>query len=233
MKQTLLTLFLIGVLSVLQAQVTVSFAPQRADIVAPADAVDVPSQVMLTNETDRTLRLQWQRDLSNLPADWQGWVCDPNRCYTTFTARNPDAAPVVLLPGESVPFSAHIRPNEVDGLGAFRVKLYEMERPGVPVAELKFEFTIQPVRQVSIPTSTEIRMYPNPTTDRITLANDYQVDEIHVYNIIGRKVKSFPRVEGKPYDMRELPEGIYMVSLVSKEFGVLKTIRLSKQTVRP
>ena len=233
MKQTLLTLFLIGVLSVLHAQVTVSFAPQRADIVAPADAVDVPSQVMLTNETTRTLRLQWRRDLSELPADWQGWVCDPNRCYTAFTAKNPATAPVVLLPGESVPLSAHIRPNEVDGVGAFRIELYEVDRPQRTVAELSFEFTIRPIQRPSAPVSTEIRMYPNPSTGRITLTNDDQVDEIHVYNIIGRKVKSFPRVEGKPYDVRELPEGIYMVSLVSKEFGVLKTIRLSKQMVRP
>lgn len=79
----------------------------------------------------------------------------------------------------------------------------------------------------------ELRVFPNPTTDSFAVVDNYLVDEIVLYNIIGRKVTSFEHVTGKKYSLIDLPDGMYFVSLVSHNDGVLKTLRISKRVMRP
>ena len=233
MKQTVLLFFFLILAAALPAQMEISFAPQRGEVIGTADAADVESRIILTNPTDRTLRLGWSTDLNGLPVDWQGWVCDPNRCYTPFNYASPSSAPVVIEPGESVVVSAHVRPNEVSGNGFFNINLIDLDRPSEAVQTLEYEFEIQNARVFNRADAVRVRMYPNPTTNYVQLENDQMVDQIHVYNIIGRKIMSFDREEGRRYDLTRLPGGMYMVSLVNNSHGVLRTIRLSKQVVRP
>ena len=232
MKQTVL-LLLLTLATSLSAQIDVSFAPQRGEVIGTADAADVESRIILTNPTNRTLRLGWSVDLDGLPVDWQGWVCGPNRCYTPFTYTSPAEAPVVIQPGESVVLSAHVRPNERAGNGFFNIHLVDLNRPSEAVQTLEYGFEIQDARAFDRAGAVRVRMYPNPTTNFVQLENDQMVDQIHVYNIIGRKILSFERQAGKRYDLTRLPGGMYMVSLVNNDHGVLRTIRLSKQIVRP
>ena len=79
----------------------------------------------------------------------------------------------------------------------------------------------------------DLRVFPNPTTDSFAITDNLIVDEIVLYNIIGRKVRTLQHSREKKYNIEELPDGMYFVSLISKENGVLKTVRISKRTMRP
>jgi len=79
----------------------------------------------------------------------------------------------------------------------------------------------------------ELRVFPNPTTDSFAVVDNVIVDEIVLYNIIGRKVKTFTHKSKKKYSLGDLPDGMYFVSLISGTEGVLKTLRISKRVMRP
>ena len=78
-----------------------------------------------------------------------------------------------------------------------------------------------------------MRLYPNPATDHFGLTNSEQVDQLILYNILGRKVKAFQVMEGIRYPVNTLPDGMYFVCLVDRRGQILKTLRLSKQSLRP
>ena len=233
MKQVYFLFFAILLTGSAYGQMDVTLTPERGEVISTADATDIASKIQLTNNTESSMRLGWRAILDGLPVDWQGWVCDSSQCYTTFTYASPEFAPVIVAPGETVALEAHVRPNDVPGNGFFTLQLFDLDRPSETVQSLDYEFMVQDARAFDRTTATRIRMYPNPTTNFIQLENDWLVDEIHVYNIIGRPILKLPRVEGKKYDLSRLPGGMYMVSLVSKNYGVLRTIRLSKQVLRP
>lgn len=78
-----------------------------------------------------------------------------------------------------------------------------------------------------------LRIYPNPTTEYISVTDNSSVDYLHIYNIIGRRVKSFPVYDGGQYSLRDLPDGMYLISMVDVDGRILKTVRTSKSVPRP
>jgi hypothetical protein len=79
----------------------------------------------------------------------------------------------------------------------------------------------------------ELRVYPNPTTDSFQVVDNIIVDEIVIYNIIGRKIRTFTHESNKKYSLGDLPDGMYFIGLISETEGVLKTLRISKRVMRP
>lgn len=79
----------------------------------------------------------------------------------------------------------------------------------------------------------ELRVFPNPTTDSFQIIENTIVDEIIVYNIIGRKIRTFTHGSNKKYSLADVPDGMYFISLISQTEGVLKTLRISKRVMRP
>ena len=95
---------------------------------------------------------------------------------------------------------------------------------------------IEEAKEMNIPIVTdlsEIKVYPNPAINYFSITNNNLVQFVQVYNIIGRKVKSYPVQNGLEYDISDLPEGMYLISLVGADGKVLKTVRTSKQIIRP
>lgn len=79
----------------------------------------------------------------------------------------------------------------------------------------------------------ELRVFPNPVTDSFQVVDNIIVDEIVIYNIIGRKVRTFTHESNKKYSLGDMPDGMYFISLISENNGVLKTLRISKRVMRP
>jgi len=71
-----------------------------------------------------------------------------------------------------------------------------------------------------------IKIYPNPTSQYISTMDGTDVDQLIVYNIVGRPVKTFKANYVNQYDVSQLPIGIYLVRLLDKREQTLKTIRL-------
>ncbi|MDB4768660.1 T9SS type A sorting domain-containing protein [Saprospiraceae bacterium] len=73
-----------------------------------------------------------------------------------------------------------------------------------------------------------LRVFPNPATEYFQLAdkNDL-VDQINIYNIVGKKMKTFKVVDDKKYYLNQFPKGMYLVQLVSSKNKVISTQRLN------
>lgn len=74
----------------------------------------------------------------------------------------------------------------------------------------------------------QIKIYPNPTTDFIQIANDNDVSKIAIYNIIGKNLKTSTHFSGKSHDVSSLQKGIYLIRLFDENDKVLSVLRLNK-----
>ena len=73
-------------------------------------------------------------------------------------------------------------------------------------------------------------VFPNPATEYITVTNDDAVRNIYVFNLVGRKIKTFDVTKGERYEIGDLPNGLYVVQLIGKTNKVLTTQRLTKKS---
>ncbi len=74
-----------------------------------------------------------------------------------------------------------------------------------------------------------ISIYPNPTTDYITINNEDAVKNIVLFNMVGRKMRTFAAEKGDRYEVSDLPNGLYVVQIFGKNNKVLTTQRLTKK----
>jgi Secretion system C-terminal sorting domain len=76
----------------------------------------------------------------------------------------------------------------------------------------------------------ELSVYPNPAIDNISLQdNNDAVSQIVVFNLIGKKVKTFEHLKGEYHYVGDLPKGVYLVQLIDKSKRVLTTQKIDKR----
>jgi hypothetical protein len=66
------------------------------------------------------------------------------------------------------------------------------------------------------PEKKSVRLYPNPATIYFQIQGSDEVDDVIIYNIFGRKVKSFEVRKGQKYDIETIPTGMYLVQILDQ-----------------
>ena len=61
-----------------------------------------------------------------------------------------------------------------------------------------------------------ISIYPNPATEFITLNNEDVVKNIVLFNMVGRKMRTFTAEKGERYEIGDLPNGLYVIQVFGK-----------------
>ena len=87
-------------------------------------------------------------------------------------------------------------------------------------------------KNVATANSELISVYPNPSSDYISLNNDENVKSIEIYSLVGRHVRSF-NVEhtGERYDISDLQNSVYFVHIIGKiNDKPLMTLRFTKKS---
>lgn len=75
-----------------------------------------------------------------------------------------------------------------------------------------------------------LTVYPNPATDFIIINDERStVDQVIVYNLIGRKIKVYRSTVDSKYFVGDLPKGMYLVQMLSTDGNVITTQRISKR----
>ena len=90
--------------------------------------------------------------------------------------------------------------------------------------ELRLVIKPQPTIKSSEITLTDILVYPNPTSGLVIINDDFKgaFRNIDVYNSLGAKVlNTTSSIEAHQLDMSELPSGVYMIVVTTKD-GVKK-----------
>ncbi len=76
----------------------------------------------------------------------------------------------------------------------------------------------------------KISIYPNPATNFISINKDENVRDIAIFNLVGRKLKTFQNVEkDEHYDVSDLPMGMYLVQVIDDKKKIVTTQRISKR----
>ena len=74
----------------------------------------------------------------------------------------------------------------------------------------------------------EVKMFPNPTTDMVTITATKNIDTVSIYSVIGQEIKQIrPNTASTTVDLADLQAGIYVVKVTAE--GATATSRLVKK----
>ncbi|MEM1220793.1 MAG: T9SS type A sorting domain-containing protein, partial [Bacteroidota bacterium] len=237
MKYTLL--FILAFISVTAfGQVTVEPSPYSETFeVILSDFFSEPiAKTEIVNNTQEEVSLKWQLSIVDAPVEWEYRVCDNNACYSTSTTTNwnpgvIEEATIIPAGGTSL-LDLHVLPRMVAGTGTMEISISTTADPDNVITVGSYEVTV-----IGDPVSTteafekEINVFPNPALDYITLSDDANVDQIVVFNTLGKPVLTYEVNPSNNYRVADLPNGLYLISLISNEEGILRTTRLMKRSV--
>lgn len=105
----------------------------------------------------------------------------------------------------------------LNGQNFYRLKM--VDRSG--------EFAYSKLESVVLKGIISINVYPNPTIDKfqVAAANGIEVVELSIYSGVGRLVMEVKNSVEKEIDIRHLPQGAYVVKIVTKD-GAVETRKL-------
>ncbi len=183
---------------------------------------EVAIYISMTNNTAQTLDLRWERSLEDTPEPWDSWVCTvPGACGLPDT----ETLDFSMGPGEIGEFQYHFAPYNITGTGAVRIDIIENgSNELLQTLVITTDLTTVSTNEI---TAKNIKIFPNPSSDYFQLTDETVVDEIIIYNILGRQVKYFNE-EKSQYFVGDLPKGIYLVELFDIDSDSSKTIKLKK-----
>jgi hypothetical protein len=242
MKYRLLCILpLFALMGPLAAQAPLTFTPDEIEvegIALPDDFHEIVGYATVKNISDDTINLKWTRVIIDMPDEWESQICDFNFCFLPIVYSNyaPDLgleSPVPLAPGGETNMDVHILPKGVAGTAEIRIDLSTEEEPETILASGTYRITATPATSTRQVARTRLTAFPNPTADYIQLRGAEEVDRIVLYNIVGKEVRSFNAAMGGRYYVGDLPNGMYLASLVNNKKGVITTLRISKRSAQP
>jgi len=210
------------------SQVQISIEPEIFDFTGKPTQALIKYDVNVTNTSGDTVMLLWSQRLNNTPAPWQSYICDKNLCYDTSYYSCPVDKPSVVGPGDSFFIQMHLLPHGVEGTGEYAVNL--LDTFGNVVGTITGNLIINLSSSSSqADKNSKLSVFPNPTSDYFQTSDLPGLKSVEVFNLVGRKIKSFDAAPHQQYFVGDLSEGIYLVALLDAYGKKLKTVRLSIQ----
>jgi Secretion system C-terminal sorting domain len=233
MKYTLLVvLFCFQILSLPlggYAQTTITITPQVQTASVLTDSFETKAKATIKNTSNVTKKFTWTRNVLSISAGWTTVVCDNKSCWTAGVNTSPEQ--IELAPNGTSNLDVYIRPDKKTGAATIEVKVVEVGNETNTVTGRYLFSTTTKSRETNT-NSTNIKIYPNPTTDYFQLSDDDLVDKVVIYNIIGRQMRTYKVTENGKYNVNDLPEGLYIIRLLASNGATVKTIRLSKSRLK-
>jgi hypothetical protein len=75
----------------------------------------------------------------------------------------------------------------------------------------------------------DIKVYPNPVVDNLRVSDNNDIDQVQIFNLVGKTVKSYDYLKGRNYYVGDLPKGIYLVQFSDRKSKTIVTKRISKR----
>ena len=226
MRQLLLAASLTVALGAYAQAQDLSFdQPLVTKVIDPTQA-DIAIYARIQNSSDFPLNVRWIREVNSLPAGWASAVCDTNQCYLPRV----DSADFRIEANADAPIIPHIYPDGTPGSGQVSVRVFEIdERSNSAMATFQLTETSSARGAYG---RRGARLYPNPGNETFRVISDEPVARVTLTNMLGKVVRDFA-ASGGEFDVRDLPDGIYLATLTGQRGQVIKTLRYSKRAVRP
>lgn len=228
----------------LMAQLSIEVIPATLDHSLTTDfsqkGAEVLAHAFVVNTSQKSIALKWEWEVATKAFEdrWKFRICDNNQCYSPTTYSNIVKgalnAPVLLAPGDSTILDVNVKPNGKAGTCELNIYLSDMLSPNTAAEKATFNLTVNDdAATISSASRNSLRIFPNPTTQYISVSSNNFVEQLWVSNILGKRVMTFYTSFNGSYDISNLPDGIYLVSMVGANNKVLKTVRVSKRGIRP
>jgi hypothetical protein len=200
------------------------------------DFEDVTS-VVVTNTSGRTVQLIRETVALQRPRGWSYQTLDRlsrTAPYVMTETEQSDGRVIPLGPGQSATFYVVLRPGGVAGSGRTELRFSDLSLPGtvLAAATISTQIAREPTAEATPearPPVTSVRLFPNPASDYfyVEAPRGTQIGQVKMTNTLGRQIRTF---EGRPdtdgYDLRNLPDGLYLISIYDTTGKKLKTLRL-------
>ena len=242
MKRLLLLVAFFAFACCLSAQGTLVVEPNPFDEDLQVNLADINAEPIanacVKNMTGQPINLRWERQIVNAPPEWEFRVCDINFCYSTASYTNVVAGgmpniPVELNNGDVSNLDLHVLPRGVAGCAEVKINLSDAATPSTIITTATYSVCVNALTAVRESDKASIRVYPNPTSNFIALTRNGNVRQLWISNILGKRVKTFHASLNGRYDVSDMPDGIYLVSMVDLRGSIIKTVRISKRNPRP
>ena len=197
------------------------------------DIVEMPAY--LTNISGMDTNVMWEVVSITAPSAWETQFCDKYTCIDISVLPN---SMYDLAARDSSTMKGQVIPSCVPGTGVLRVKMWIQ---GDPSTEIIGTY----VSQVTVDTSTckatgmEVifgdeglfLVHPNPTTNSVFIDLESTSSELQlsIYDLNGALVRSEMISNKAQYDVSELSQGLYTVTVADEANSKLYTKRLMKQ----
>ena len=200
--------------------------------------------VTVTNNGPAPLRVVQRQRVIGKPTQWQYGTFNPRSRSGGFRmsqAKSETGRPYLLNVGQSATFYVVLEPRGVTGDGRVEVVFSDLNSGrelGTSVITSEISRQSTGSRPVSTPpartataTTTEVRIYPNPTAERFYIETPpgVKIGRVEGINAIGRRVIDYDRPAGdEGYPVDKLPDGLYLISIYDDKGKKLKTLRLRR-----
>ncbi|MCX8209732.1 MAG: T9SS type A sorting domain-containing protein [Lewinella sp.] len=202
--------------------------------------------VTVTNNGSRTLQLIKKQVVIGKPRAWRYGTFsrrNQNSPYVISQANQDTGRPVTLKPSESASFQVVLEPAGIVGDGRVEVQFFEISSPGkmlgkaTVTAEIIQRSGSGPANPTqsgsgnfsSRPVPTSVNLFPNPARERffVEAPPGTNIGRVEVSNALGNRLRKYDRPDGKQgYDVENLPDGLYLISIYDDKGKKLKTLRL-------
>lgn len=227
MIRNLLTILFVLVGFTLFGQLTYSPDP----LVFSADTTVVRAEYHFTITNNRTVAQEfwWNIDRGDSPEEWTYAVCDINQCYVDGLEACPCSISCNLEGGESFEFSIYLIANGTVAPADIMFNVTTDCDGDNVILEIPMEMSATgTTSSIDLDSDlTDLRVYPNPSTQYFQITNDADVSKIVVSNIIGKKVIEEPHQKAESHDVSYLDKGIYLVRMIDKNSNILDVKRIT------
>ncbi len=201
--------------------------------------------ITVTNTSNVRTSFGYKVAVVGKPSAWQyGLFSRHNRTapYVLKKRTSNTNSSISLLPGESKAFYLVLEPSGIVGDGRVEVVFYNVANPSEILAESVV--TAEIIRGAgpsagasnssgsnfsSRPVPTSVNLFPNPARERffVEAPPGIKIGRVEISNALGNRLRKYDRPEGKQgYDVDNLPDGLYLISIYDDKGKKLKTLRL-------
>lgn len=211
----------------IRGQVSITVDPLNFNLTGHPSQADIHYDVIITNISNETLNLLWSKRMRNNPAIWESYICDKTACWDESFNSCPADKPNILGPGDTMSIQVHLQSFQTEGTATYELNILD-ENGGI-ITTVNGVFTVDQSTSVKETSESKLTVFPNPTSEFFKVSDTPGLRYVEVFNIVGNKIKSFDAAPQRQYSVGELPDGMYLVRLMTSSKKVIKTIRLSKR----
>lgn len=187
----------------------------------------------LINNGTTTDNIFWKLEKSDFNHGWESTICDGNICYPKNTDQSSANKPNIMNPSDTAKWSFHLFHNGIPDTGKIFLNLFTDSDFSNMVASLPIILNVAAPNATKEFEDNSLTLSPNPTSDYFHINTTSEISKVEVFNLIGKKVKSFDNINSNKFNVADLRDGVYLVRVFNSENNVLKVTRLNVNHLRP